>query len=93
MPLVQVHVDLGDFEDSDLLRELVDRKLLTEAEATALNKRAIGPRPSIKEILASPSDWDRAVEEMTTGRVEEALIYFERAIPAMRGCLDRLRGH
>lgn len=94
MPYVKVYVDfdLDEIDNNELIRECVRRKLITEGEGALIEGKSGRAWEPLDKIVSSPSDWDRALEEMATGRVEEALIYFERAVPAMRGCLDRLRG-
>ncbi len=77
---VDVEVDLGDFSPKQLLQELIDDKMITEAEALAILKRSEGKDKAgaILDIESEPID--DAWNEVLRGRKAEALVLLERAL-------------
>ncbi len=73
-----VEIDLDDFEDDELLQELIDRKKITEAEAEAISLRNEFGDMSI--ISSQPEDLETARDALSRGDRAEALIFIERAL-------------
>lgn len=75
---VEVEAELNDFDTDQLLQALIDRRLITEAEAERVLSRegdAIAPTYGlIADELAL------ARHEIYVGRRDEALIHLERAL-------------
>lgn len=85
-----IDVDLSDFDDEQLLQQLVDSGWITEAEAEAITVRAnnrkcwaavLSSGPDWAAVLSSGPDADalaKAIDELHRGRVDEARLYLER---------------
>lgn len=75
-----IDVDLSDFDDEQLLQQLIDSRWITEAEAEAITVRAKN-RECRAAVLSSGPDADaltKAKDELNRGRVDEARLYLER---------------
>lgn len=75
-----IDVDLRDFDEEQLLQQLVDSTWITEAEAEAITVRA-NNRKCWAAVLSSGPDADalaKAIDELHRGRVDEARLYLER---------------
>jgi hypothetical protein len=72
-----VEIDLDDFEDDELLQELIDRNKITEAEAKAINARKDF---CAERIFPEPEGVKTAREALLRGDKSEALIFIERAL-------------
>lgn len=75
--MTHVDVDLEDFQTDQLLQELIDRKVITESQASALLAREA---VSIEGDVIPQSELDAAREELARGRKTEALIHIERVL-------------
>jgi ABC-type iron transport system FetAB ATPase subunit len=82
---ISVDIDLDQFSTSDLIDEIVYRKVLHPEQGKLLKENEDLLEQYIKSTEIDEACLDRACEEMSRGRKREALFYFERAIPALRG--------
>lgn len=94
MASVAVYVDLEEFSTSDLLDELAFRDVITEEMAEELRTKKKAPTTNPPMVAAPDEDeMAEALWSMSRGRKIEALIHFERAIPALRGIVDLVERH
>ena len=77
-----VDVDLDDFDERELLQQLIDVGWLTEAEAVAITARASKKTesPVLDGARIDAVALDDALADITCGRRQEALIRLERAL-------------
>lgn len=72
-----VEINLDDFSDEDLIAELEDRRM-------GLDRKAIAKLKSIVYDAAEAvieTDMERATSELRAGRLREAILWLERALP------------
>lgn len=78
---VDVDVDLDDFDDDDLLDELVSRGTITRPEARAISDRyTADEEPHAVRHAFDPEDVEWIRRDLIGGRREEALISIERLL-------------
>jgi hypothetical protein len=74
---IDIDVDLDEFKTEQLLQELMDRGVITEADAVALNSKKNAPKISLTvnhSFIADALDYKRR------GNRHEALHMLERAL-------------
>jgi hypothetical protein len=75
---VDVEVDLEDFSNAEILQELIDRDLISEAAALQLLKP--DGQPEIRKPHFHAADYESAFDRAMRGQKSDALHFLERAL-------------